>query len=484
MTASAAIISVLIGALVILILIVANGFFVAQEFAYMSVDRNRLRTAADAGDGRATAALRITERTSFMLSGAQLGITVTGLLVGFVAEPLVGAGLGALVEDAGIPAAVSITVGTVAALAISTIVQMILGELFPKNYTIAAPMTSALVLARPTRIYLALFGWLVRFFDWSANTFLRLVRIEPVEDVDSSATVEDLEHIVASSRESGDLSDEEFLAIDRMLDFPEQDVEHAMIPRTRADVVDPTTTLGEVRALMAEAHTRYPVIDDDHNPVGVVHMLDVMSTEHPPEDPVTVLMREPCVLPELMSLPDAVRELRHRHERLACVIDEYGGFTGLLSLEDIAEEIFGELVDEHDHETEETEEIVDTGENSWIVDGDVHLDELERVIGTAIPDGEYETVAGLLIAEVGSLPDEGQTHDVPLPAHGEDYLADDDPEARLLRMRVEEIEHHVPSRLRIELIEPQSLTGDTDPETPDTAKEGSSTAPKNDEGNR
>ncbi|WP_199173865.1 MULTISPECIES: hemolysin family protein [unclassified Brachybacterium] len=460
MSTTTAIGFVLLGGLAILALIAANGFFVAQEFAYMSVDRNRLRTAAESGDGRAQAALKITERTSFMLSGAQLGITVTGLLVGFVAEPFVGEGLGALLGDVGVPAAVSVTVGTVLALLISTVVQMIFGELFPKNYTIAAPMKSALVLARPTRIYLLLFGWIVHFFDWSANSFLKLVRIQPVEDVDSSATAEDLEHIVATSRETGDLTDEEFLTIDRMLDFPEQDVEHAMIPRTRADVVDPETTIGEVRTLMATEHTRYPVIDEEHNPVGVVHMLDVMSTPHASDEPVTVIMREPCVLPELMSLPDAVSELRRRSERLACVIDEYGGFTGLLSMEDIAEEVFGELVDEHDDE-EETEEITAAGENTWILDGDVHVDELERAIGSDLPEGEYETVAGLLIAEYGSLPEEGQTHDVELPAQGEDFLEDDEPEARLLRLTVQEIDHHVPSVLRAELIEPER-PGDED----------------------
>lgn len=245
-----------------------------------------------------------------------------------------------------------------------------------------------------------------------------------------------------------------------------------MIPRTRADVVEPETTIGEVRAMMAEHHTRYPVIDDDHNPVGVVHMLDVMSASQPDDAPVTTVMREPCVLHELMALPDAVAELRRRHERLACVIDEYGGFTGLLSMEDIAEEIFGELVDEHDDHHEDTEEITEDGENSWILDGDVHVDELERVIGNDVPDGEYETVAGLLMADFGSLPQEGQSHDIELPAQGDDYLEDDEPAARILRLTVEEVEHHVPNRLRAELIEPVKNSDGTEAHEPpdDTAE--------------
>lgn len=139
-----------LGLVIIGLIIVANGYFVAQEFAFMSVDRTELRSRADAGDEKAAAALKVTNRTSFMLSGAQLGITVSGLMVGFIAEPLVGGSLGVLLGGVGVPVAVSVGVGTVLALAISTIVQMIFGELFPKNYTIAAPLKSSLALARST----------------------------------------------------------------------------------------------------------------------------------------------------------------------------------------------------------------------------------------------------------------------------------------------------------------------------------------------
>lgn len=274
-----AVLLLLLGLVIIGLIIVINGYFVAQEFAYMSVDRNELRARADGGDKRASAALSVTNRTSFMLSGAQLGITVTGLLVGYVAEPLVGSALGVLLGGVGVPTAVSVGVGTVLALVLATVVQMIFGELFPKNYTLAAPMKSSLALARSTTLYLKLTGWLIRFFDVSSNALLRLLRIEPVEDVDSTATTEDLGHIVTNSRESGALDDDTFLVLDRLLDFPTHDVGHAMIPRSRTGVVDPDTTVGEIRELMATAHTRYPVINDDHVPVGVVHLIDLLSSE-------------------------------------------------------------------------------------------------------------------------------------------------------------------------------------------------------------
>lgn len=165
-----------------------------------------------------------------MLSGAQLGITVTGLLVGYVAEPLVGESLGTALGGVGVPTGVGIAVGTVLALVFSTFVQMIFGELFPKNLAIARPEPVALWLARSTTLYLAVFGWLIKVFDQASNLLLKALRIEPVHDVEHSATARDLEHIVADSRQSGDLPGELSVLLDRILDFPERDVEHAMIP--------------------------------------------------------------------------------------------------------------------------------------------------------------------------------------------------------------------------------------------------------------
>ena len=175
----------LLGILAILAIIAANGYFVAQEFAYMSVDRNRLKALSEAGDVAAQRALRVTQRTSFMLSGAQLGITVTGLLVGYVAEPLVGESLGTLLGGVGVPAAVSVTVGTVLALVAATVVQMIFGELYPKNLAIASPEPLARGLARSTTLYLTVFGWLIVVFDRAANLLLRLVGVTPVHDLDA-----------------------------------------------------------------------------------------------------------------------------------------------------------------------------------------------------------------------------------------------------------------------------------------------------------
>lgn len=452
----AAVLTLLLGIVVVLVIIGINGYFVAQEFAYMSVDRNRLRAQAEAGDSAAARALKVTERTSFMLSGAQLGITVTGLLVGYVAEPLIGQSLGTLLGGTGIPAAASIAVATVGVLAVSTVVQMIFGELFPKNYAIANPVPLAKGLAASTRIYLTVFGWLISFFDLSANALLRLLRIEPVHDVDSSATAADLEHIVSSSREAGELPEELYLVLDRVLDFPDHDVEHAMIPRSRAGTVQPRTTVGEVRELMATEHTRYPVIDEDDQPVGVVHLIDLLGTQLSDQETVSALMREPIILPTLMPLPDAVRRLAETKAQMACVIDEYGGFVGVITVEDLAEEILGEITDEHDDGS--AEQIRELAPGRWEAEADIHLDEVERHLGHQLPAGDYETVSGLLIAQEGGLLAEGRVMQIELPPDPADFV--EDPVRRAAEIHVLSVERNVPSRIEIRLIEEQAQEGD------------------------
>lgn len=442
----------LLGILVILAIIAANGYFVAQEFAYMAVDRTRLAARATEGDVSASQALAVTRRTSFMLSGAQLGITVTGLLVGFVAEPMVGAALGKLLGGAGIPSAAGVAIGTIGALVAATIIQMIFGELYPKNLAISDPEPLARRLAGSTLLYMTVFGWLISFFDKSANLLLRALRIEPVHDLDVSASAADLPHIIADSRDSGDLPVELSIMMDRILDFPHRDVEHAMLPRSQVDWVGPDTTLDEMRTLMASAHTRYPVIDDDDTPLGVVHLADVLARLEAGglEEPVASVMRPAIVLPTLMLLPDALRHLTESTNQLACVIDEYGGFAGVLSIEDLAMEIVGEITDEHDLETGDA--VISKGENVWIMEGDVHLDEVERAIGHDLPRGDVETIAGMLIAERGALPAEGEVVVIDLPMDPAELVADI-PVRRRLAVDVLRVERHVPTEVCLRLIE-------------------------------
>lgn len=448
------VLSLLAGVLVVLAITAATGYFVAQEFAYMAVDRSRLKARAATGDPAARRALAVTRRTSFMLSGAQLGITVTGLVVGYVAEPLIGEALGTALGGVGVPAVIGAAVGVLLALLFSTLVQMVFGELFPKNLAIARPEAVALRLAGSTRAYLTVFGWLIQVFDRASNTLLRVLRIDPVHDVEHSATVRDLEHILAESRQNGDLPKDLSMLLDRILDFPERDVEHAMIPRARVDVVRLGDTMGDVRALMRAGHSRYPVLDDQDDVVGVVHLLDVLELDAlarvPADTPVATFMRPPVLVPTSMTLPDVLRVLAPGGgNQLATVVDEYGGFAGVVTVEDLAEELVGEITDEHDPATPDLPPVSDDG--IWVMAGDVHVDEVERSIGRDLPRGNYETIAGLVTAVHGALPPQGTVVDVELPADPAELAVTDDPDPVVMRAEVLEVRRHVPATVRLTL---------------------------------
>ncbi|MDN5751368.1 MAG: CNNM domain-containing protein, partial [Pseudonocardia sp.] len=274
------ILSLLLGVAVVAAITALTGYFVAQEFGYMAVDRSRLKSRAGAGDAGAQRALAITDRTSFMLSGAQLGITVTGLLVGYVAEPLIGESIGTLLGGVGVPTGVGIAIGTVLALLFATVVQMVFGELFPKNLAIARPEPVATALALSTSLYLRMFGWLIRIFDAASNLLLTGLRIEPVHDVEHSATPRDLEAIIDESRDSGDIGRDLSTLLDRVLDFTDTTARAAMIPRPRVASVQADDSVAHLVDLMASGHSRLPVLGDGADAVvGVICLRDVLALE-------------------------------------------------------------------------------------------------------------------------------------------------------------------------------------------------------------
>ncbi|MEU0540352.1 hemolysin family protein [Nocardia sp. NPDC005978] len=440
--------SVGLGVLVVLAITALTGYFVAQEFAYMAVDRSRLKARAEAGDTAAGRALAVTRRTSFMLSGAQLGITVTGLLVGYVAEPLIGRGLGELLGGVGVPTGVGIAVGAVLAVLFSTVVQMVFGELFPKNLAIARPEPVARRLAFSTTLYLKVFGWLIKLFDQSANVLLRALRIEPVHDVEHSATPRDLEHIVAASRNAGELPPELSTLLDRILDFPTRTAEHAMIPRARVDVVAASETVGAVRDRMSTGHTRYPVVGETSDDLrGIIHLHDLLDVD--PDELAGQHFREAVMVPESLSLPDVVTAVTAAGQEMALVIDEYGGFAGVVTIEDIAEELVGEIDDEHDPEINDDVVPVDGG---WLVAGDLHLDEVSRLLDLELPEGDYETLAGLVITRFGGLPEVGDSVAIDLEPEPSELLAEH-PRRRSVLAQVRQVHKRVPSRV---LITPQA----------------------------
>ncbi|MEV1291535.1 hemolysin family protein [Pseudonocardia sp. NPDC049635] len=456
------ILGILLGILVVLVITAFTGYFVAQEFGYMAVDRSRLKARAAAGDSGAARALDITRRTSFMLSGAQLGITVTGLLVGYVAEPLIGNGIAELLGVVNVPSGIGLAIGITFALLLSTVIQMVFGELFPKNLAIARPEPVALWLAWSTKIYLAVFGWIIKLFDAASNLLLRALRIEPVHDVEHSATPRDLEAIIDDSRDSGDLAPDFAVLLDRVVDFTDRTARAAMIPRPRVSWVRDDATVESLIGQMAVEHSRYPVLgtppdaadpDNAMELVGVVCLKDVLALSERTdlggrsagEVRVSELMRAPVLVPSSLPLPQVMTRLREEGEEMACVLDEYGGLAGVITVEDVAEELVGEITDEHDQDG--TDQALQA-EDGWVVPGDRHVDEVGRLIDAELPEGDYQTVGGLVMAELQRLPEPGDEIVVAIPAE------DPDEPDRRLRIRVQEVNRRVPSAVHLVWGEP------------------------------
>jgi CBS domain containing-hemolysin-like protein len=424
--------SILLGVLVVVVITAFTGWFVAQEFGYMAVDRSRLAAGAAAGDAGAERALGITRRTSFMLSGAQLGITVTGLLAGYVAEPLIGDGVSDLLGNSG----VGVAIGAALALLIVTVVQMVVGELAPKNLAIARPEQVARALARSTSLYLTAFGWLIRIFDAASNVLLRVLRIERVHDVEHAATPRDLEAIIDESRGSGDLDDDLSVLLDRALDFTGRTAAAAMIPRPRVTTVRADATVAELGGVLAAGHSRLPVLGaTPDDVVGVVCLRDVLAVEGRPgalDLLVTDIARRPVLVPASLPLPTVLDELRAAGEELAIVVDEYGGLAGVVTVEDIAEELVGEITDEHDAAGADRTDLAD---GQWTVPGTLSVEEMERLLDADLPEGEYRTIGGLVIAQLQRLPQVGDTITVPAE--------------RPLTITVQDVHRRVPTTVRL-----------------------------------
>ncbi|MFJ4827234.1 hemolysin family protein [Streptomyces bacillaris] len=431
-------IAALLGLLAVFVLTAGTGYFVAQEFAYVSADRLTLSREAAAGDKRAARAVKVLERLSFMLSGAQLGITVTGLIVGFLAEPSVSALLRPVLEGIGLPAGAVSAVSVTLSFVLATVIQMVLGELAPKNLALAVPERLAKSLATSTLIYLRIVGPLIHIFDSAANRLLRRIGIEPVEELHHGATLEELGHLIGESHEQGELPAATAELVDHALDFSERNLGEVMV--VRADVTfvrRDAMALEAVELIARHGHSNYPVLGDHpDDPAGVLGVRELMGLPAADLGRTTAgeLARRPLLLPEIMKLPAAVAEMRERDDEFAVVLDEHGGLAGIVTYEDIAEELVGEISDESDT----VAELAVADGSGWIVDAGRRLDEIEESTGIVLPEeGDYDTLAGLIIDRLGRFPTVG------------DRLTVAD-----VRIEVRTLDRHVAEYVRIEHTEP------------------------------
>jgi CBS domain containing-hemolysin-like protein len=443
-----------LGLLAVFVLTAGTGYFVAQEFAYVSVDRIALTQQAEAGDRKAARALKVLERLSFMLSGAQLGITVTGLVVGFIAEPSVSALLRPALTGVGIPEVAVGGISVTLAFVLATVVQMVLGELFPKNLAIAVPERLARSLAGSTLVYLKIVGPVVRVFDGAANRLLRRAGIEPVEELHHGATLEELGHLIGESHEKGELPKDTAELVDHALDFSERTLAEVMVPRVDVVFVRRDATAADAVDLIGKhGHSTYPVLGD--HPDDVAGVLGVRELTRLPAGrfgTVTAgsLARGPLFLPDTLPLPRAVEQMRQRGDEFAVVLEEHGGVAGIVTYEDIAEELVGDIADESDVITE----LAVRDGNAWLVDAGRRLDEIADATGVELPEEEdYDTVAGLVVYRLGRFPAVGDRLTVDLDGGGQ-VLID-----------VRTLDRHVPERVCIERVRIERAAGTGDAST-------------------
>ncbi|QEU96116.1 hemolysin family protein [Streptomyces kanamyceticus] len=431
--------SAVLGLLAVLILTAGTGYFVAQEFAYVAADRLALAREAAAGDKRAARALQVLERLSFMLSGAQLGITVTGLVVGFLAEPSVSALLRPALDGTGLSDGTVSAISVVVGFVVATVIQMVLGELAPKNLALAVPERLAKSLAASTLAYLKVVGPLVRVFDGAANRILRRIGIEPVEELHHGATLEELSHLIGESHKEGELPREIAELLDHVLEFSERTLDEVMVPRADAVFVRKDASAAETVELIAKhGHSNYPVLGDHPDDVaGVLGVRELMRLPTARFERTTAgdAARRPLFLPDTLPLPEAVTQMRERDDEFAVVLDEHGGVAGIVTYEDIAEELVGDIADESD--TVVARAVADGA--GWLVAAGRRLDEIADATGIELPEEEdYDTVAGLIVDRLGRFPTVGDRLTVELPDGGTAAIA------------VLALDRHVPERVRVE----------------------------------
>ncbi|MFJ8937734.1 hemolysin family protein [Streptomyces sp. NPDC102365] len=422
--------------LLALSLTLACAVFVAAEFSLTTVERGDLERAAEAGERGADGALKAVRKLTFQLSGAQLGITVTSLVIGMLAEPSLAVLLQGPLKAVGLGGAAS-TTATLLGVVVSTVVLMVVGELVPKNWAISRPLAVAKVVAGPQRAFTAAFGPFIRHLNNTANRFVRRFGLEPAEELASARGPEELVALAQHSAAQGALEPDSAELFVRTLHLGELTAQNVMTPRVDVRALEAHATAADAANLShATGLSRFPVYRDSLDEVvGTVHIRDVLALEpgRRAATPVTELATAPLLVPD--SLPaDRLLERMRTARTMAVVIDEYGGTAGVATVEDIVEEVVGEVRDEHD-----PVEIPDLlpapatadGRPAWEADGGVRLDEL-AAIGLRAPDGPYETVAGLVATRLARIPAEGDALD--LAGWRLDVLA---------------VEHHRADRVRI-----------------------------------
>jgi len=388
-----------------LLLIVGTGLFVASEFALVNLDRAELEARQARGEPRLVLTIRALKITSTHLSSAQLGITLTTLLTGYTMEPAISKLLEPLLEVVGVPEAAATPVSVTVAMLVATILSMIIGELVPKNFALALPLATAKLVMPFQTVFTMVFKPAIVLLNGSANAVLRGMGIEPKEELSGARSAEELSSLVRRSASQGVLEKDTATLLDRSLTFARLTADDIMTARPSMHAIWVGDSADDViRLARSTGHSRFPVYDDDLDDItGVVHVKAAVSVPRGKrmEVPVGALSTEPLRVPETMHLDVLVAELRSKGYQMAIVIDEYGGTAGIVTLEDLIEEIVGEVFDEHDRSRAGIVRRAD----SITFPGELRPDELLARTGIDVPEGEvYDTIGGYVMSLLERVP--------------------------------------------------------------------------------
>lgn len=392
-----------------------TALFVAVEFSLVALDRPTVQKAIDSGDRRAEVVLGSLRRLSTQLSAAQVGITLTTLVLGYIATPSLGRLLQTPLSALGLQGEALTSVSATLALLIATLFSMVLGELLPQFLGISAPLATAKVVAMPVRVFAVIAKPLIVVLNGSANLVLRGLGITPQEELSGARTPQELASLVRRSAEAGTLDVGTARLVTRSLGFGEQTAADVMSPRARATSIERTATAEDVlRLARSTGHSRFPVTGEDWDDIdGIVHVKRAIAVPHDrrADVPVSALMVPPLLVPETIRLDPLLLLLREAGLQLAIVVDEYGGTAGVVTLEDVVEEIVGDVSDEHDRSRTTAREMTD---GSWTLPGLWRPDEVRERLRAPVPDGPaYETIGGWVMAELGRVPVAGDTVELP-----------------------------------------------------------------------
>lgn len=421
-------------AFVVLFFVFLNGFFVAAEFAIVKVRLTQLQPLVRRGNWRARVAYNLVTHLNAYLSATQLGITMTSLALGWIGEPLVATHLIPLFSAFGISSTTTVHALSFAiAFSIITFLHIILGELAPKSLAILEPQKTTLVIAYPLQIFYMVFRPIIWLLNEAANIILRVFGFQTVPENHLEHSEEELRIILSQDQHSSPLSRNILL---NAMDFHQKQARHAMVPRKNIVAVPVEMPTEEVIAfLRSQKYSRIPVYEETiDNIIGIVYTKDIFKSEKYREKGFSLrsVLRDPVFLPETASLERVLTTILQRKIHMIILVDEYGGTAGLITLENVLEELVGSIQDEYDRETPE---IVQLGIDDYLIDGTCTTNDVERLFDVELSHFDIRSISGYLTEQLGHFPKEGETYQ----ASGLEFLIDKIAENTVLKVRVKKL---------------------------------------------